>query len=159
MKKILLVLMIVPFIYACKKELSASDYLILHQEEIKNLNKIFNESRDYIAKKEIEKAEELRIELVKQSEKSLKKIERLEAHEEGGFLKVETLSLIKFYKDLSSSNHRELIHILRKDNLELVDDVRVNHLNADFDKLYSKLNERWRLAKIQYERMYKVNVS
>lgn len=150
--------MVIPFVYACKKELSASDYLVLHQEEVQKLNKLFNESRDFIASKEIEKAEEVRIKLYKESKKSLKKIEKLDALEEGGFLKAETLTIVRFYKDLSSSNHKELIHILRKDNLELVDDVRVNHLNATFDKMYAELNERWRKAKLQYERMYKVSI-
>ena len=151
--------MLVPFVYACKKELSAAEYLVTHHEEVEKLNELFQKSRDYISKKEIEKAETVRVELFNESMQSLKKIEKLEAFEEDEFLKKQTLSIIRFYKDLSSGNHRELIQILRKENLELVDDVRISHLNKDFDQMVLELNNRWIKAKMQFERMYKVSIS
>ena len=159
MKNILFVLMFVPFMYACKKELSASDYLQMHQEEVSNLNELFQESRDLITKQEIEKAEKFRVELLNESNRALKKIEGIEAHEVDGFLKKETLSIIRFYKGLSSHEHRELIQTLRKEKLELIDDVRVIVLNKAFDRMVGEQNERWKQAKMQFERMYKVSIS
>ncbi len=150
--------MLSPFVYACKKELSASEYLITHQEEVQNLNGLFQKSRGYISKKEIEKAEKIRIELLNQSIQSLKKIEKLDAIEEDDFLKIETLSLIRFYKSLSSNEHKELIQILRKEKLELIDDVRVSNLNKNFDRMVENQNYRWTQAKKQFERMYKISI-
>lgn len=158
MKNILFVLMLAPFVYACKKQLSASEYLMTHHEEVANLNELFKESRVYISEKEIERAEKVRVMLFNESSQSLKKIERIDAHEEGAFLKSETLDLIRFYRDLSSSEHRELIQILRKEKLELIDDVRVSVLNKDFDRMVEEQNERWRKSKMQFERMYKVSL-
>ena len=63
MKNILFVLMIIPFMYACKKELSASEYLTSHQGELTKLNELFKEGRVLIAEKELDKAEKFRIEL------------------------------------------------------------------------------------------------
>lgn len=150
--------MLVPFVYACKKELSAAEYLVTHQVEVENLNELFQKSRGYLAKDEIEKAETIRVELFQESNQSLKKIEKLQAFEEEEFLKTETLSLIRFYKDLSSSEHKELVQILRKKDLELIDDVRVAYLNKSFDRMYAQKNHTWTQAKMQFERMYKVRI-
>lgn len=158
MKNILFVLMIIPFVYACKKELSASEYLTIHHEEVTKLNTLFEESRNYMFKKELDKSEQKRQELFHESSQALKKVERLEAYEEDDFLKLETLSLIRFYKDLSASDHRELIQILTKEKLELIDDVRVANLNKSFDQMVHVQNERWRKAKMQFERMNKVYI-
>ncbi len=158
MKNILFVWMLVPFFYACKKELSETEYLITHQEAVTNLSELFQESRLLIEKKELEKAEKMRVELFNESNRSLKKIEKLKAHEEDEFLKSESLSLIRFYRDLSSSEHRELIQILRKEKLELIDDVRIALLNKDFDKMVQEQHNRWTKAKMQFERMYKVDI-
>jgi hypothetical protein len=158
MKNILVALMLSPFVYSCQKDLSATEFLITHQEEVTSLNEIFEESRSYIAEKRLDKAEKSRVNLFNESSQALKKIEKLESFEDADFLKKETLSLIRFYKDLSSSDHRELIQILRKEKLELIDDVRVSRLNVNFDQMVERQNEKWTKAKMQFERMYKVSV-
>ena len=150
--------MIIPFMYACKKELSASEYLTSHQGELTNLNELFKEGRVYIAEKDLDKAEKFRVDLFNESKKSLKKIKTLEAYEEDGFMKKKTLEVIRFYKYISSSEQRELIQILRKEKLELIDDVRVAQLNRDFDKMVAEQFESWTKAKMQFERMYKVSI-
>lgn len=159
MKKILFVLLIAPLISGCEKELSATEYLITYQQEVTQLNELFEESRLHIEKGEIDEAEKVRSALFKESNQALNKIERLKAYENADFFKKETLEAIRFFKDISSSEHRELIQILRKEKLELIDDVRVSRINLNADQLVQKQIYRWNQARLQFERMFKVSIS
>lgn len=108
---------------------------------------------------DLAKCEELRLEIVKQCEKSIGIIEKMEPFDGDSQLKNAALDLFKFYKQTYSVEYKKLIEILNKgEEITQEDITEITDISTDIEKKEVDLEDKFEVAQNAFAKKYNIQI-
>lgn len=136
MKKLLLLLLFIPFAASAQKTaVEYNDIIVDEQSKIGQRIIDFNYA--------VEAGEEMDLPLkliLEQIDISIAVVEKVKPWEDGAALKSSALSLFKFYKSIVAKEYSEMVGILKKENIAESDVARLDELLASITEREEKLD-------------------
>lgn len=138
MKKLLLLLLVIPFTISAFAQSSAVEFNDLIVDE---QNKIGQRIIDFNYAVEAGDEMDLPLKLIlEQINVSIEVVEKVKPWEDGAELKSSALSLFRFYKSIVAKEYQEMVNILKKENIESSDVTRLDAILADISAREEKLD-------------------
>ena len=131
-----------------------NDAIIGEQTKI---TKAMIEMANYFAP-DIEKSELLRKELVKQCDASIAALKKLPAYEGDTKFRDAGVNLFQFYKEISAKEYKEMIDILRKENIQTSDIDRLTVLEEQISKREQPLDEAFQKAQEAFAKKHNLSL-
>jgi hypothetical protein len=119
--------------------------------------KIMLRMADYFSK-DLKKADKVRLELVDQCQKSIDFLKKLPAYEGDKDFRDAGVALFTFYKEISEKEYKEIIDILKKEQIEPADVEVLRKLEEQITKREKPLDDAFQAAQQAFAKKHNLSL-
>lgn len=107
---------------------------------------------------DLNKSEALRLDLIKQCEASIKAVKELPDYKGNTKFRDAGANLFTFYKEISEKEYKEMIDILKKENIELADIERLTVLEKEISGREVPLDDAFQTAQQEFAKEHNLEL-